>query len=322
MGRVLVAAGVYNLLWGAFAVLAPTLPFAWLGIEPPRYPELWQCIGMIVGVYGVGYLAAARDPFRHWPIVLVGLLGKVFGPVGYVWSASRGALPWEGGLTIVTNDLIWWLPFGLILAGAFRRWREEPERPQASLAGALSRATDQHHRSLDSLSREGPVLVVFLRHFGCTFCREALADLAAVRERLAADGVRPVVVHMSDEARAREFLDGYGLADVARISDPERVLYRAFDLRRGGLGQLFGAKVWWRGLRAGLLDGHGVGALDGDGFQMPGAFLVRDGRILRRFAHRSAADRPDYCELAGGDVGGGRAPTVEPGASDLSPAGT
>ena len=83
MGRWLLAAGLYNLAWGAFSVLAPTAIFHVAGVDPPIYPELWQCIGMIVGVYGIGYLIAARDPYRHWPIVLVGLLGKVLGPLGF-----------------------------------------------------------------------------------------------------------------------------------------------------------------------------------------------------------------------------------------------
>lgn len=320
MGRVLLAAAVYNLLWGAFAVLAPRLPFAWLGIEPPRYPELWQCIGMIVGVYGVGYALAARDPFRHWPIVLVGLLGKLFGPIGYVWAAARGALPWEGGLTILTNDLLWWLPFGLILRAVYLRWHDEPDRPRTSLAGALTRATDQHGRSLDSLSHEAPQLVVFLRHFGCTFCREALADVAAVRDRLEAAGARIALVHMAADSQARAFFERHGLSDVARVSDPERRLYRAFELGRGRLSQLFGAQVWWRGLRAGVLDGHGVGALVGDGFQMPGAFLVHEGRIVRRFVHDSAADRPDYCALVSAEAGDTAEAAPTSGAADLSAA--
>ncbi len=117
--RVLVAAGVYNLLWGIAVVLFPGLAFDLLGLEPPRYPSIWQCVGMIVGVYGVGYLAASRDPWRHWPIVLVGLLGKVFGPIGFVMAAGRGELPWGLGWTIVTNDLVWWVPFGLILWRAY-----------------------------------------------------------------------------------------------------------------------------------------------------------------------------------------------------------
>jgi small multidrug resistance pump len=120
MRWVLIAAATYNLLWGLLAILFPSLPFQWIGIEPPNYPSLWQCIGMIVGVYGVGFAIAATDPIRHWPIVLVGFLGKLFGPIGFAWAVSRGELPWLAGLTILTNDLIWWLPFGLILLHAAR----------------------------------------------------------------------------------------------------------------------------------------------------------------------------------------------------------
>jgi hypothetical protein len=115
MRRVLFAAAVYNVAWGTFVVLFPARPFEWFGVEPPNYPPLVQCIGMIVGVYGVGYWIAAFDPIRHWPIVFVGLLGKLFGPIGFVFSATKGTLPWTAGLTILTNDLIWWLPFGLLL---------------------------------------------------------------------------------------------------------------------------------------------------------------------------------------------------------------
>jgi hypothetical protein len=57
---------------------------------------------------------------------------------------------------------------------------------------------------------------------------------------------------------------------------------------------LFGPKVWWRGFQAGVLNRHGAGRLQGDGFQMPGVFLVFHGQILRSFRHQSAADRPDY----------------------------
>ena len=120
MRRVLIAAGIYNLAWGAWTIAFPATLFQWTGAELPRYPEIWQCVGMIVGVYGIGYLAAAIDPLRHWPIVLVGLLGKVFGPMGFVVALMRGVFPPAFGLTILTNDLIWWVPFALILAAAWR----------------------------------------------------------------------------------------------------------------------------------------------------------------------------------------------------------
>ena len=120
MSAVLWLAAVYNIGYGCFVVACPLAPFRWAGMEPPTYPQLFQCIGMIVGVYGVGYAIAARDPLRHWPIVLVGLLGKVFGPVGFVDAAWRGELPWVAGWMNVTNDLIWWVPFALILHRAWR----------------------------------------------------------------------------------------------------------------------------------------------------------------------------------------------------------
>jgi small multidrug resistance pump len=78
---------------------------------------------MIVGVYGIGYACAASDPLRHWPIVLVGLLGKLFGPLGFLMAVLKGELPWRFGALLLTNDLIWWVPFGLILYHAVLQQR-------------------------------------------------------------------------------------------------------------------------------------------------------------------------------------------------------
>jgi hypothetical protein len=114
------AAAVYNLAFGVWAVCFPRHFWNLAGLPQPNYPELWQCIGMIVGVYGVGYWIAARDPDRHWPIVLVGLLGKIFGPLGFARAAWAGALPWSFGWINVFNDLVWWIPFTWILLRAWR----------------------------------------------------------------------------------------------------------------------------------------------------------------------------------------------------------
>jgi hypothetical protein len=85
----------------------------------PDLPELWQCIGMIVGVYGIGYWIAARDPFTHWPIILVGLLGKVLGPIGFVQALVKGVFTLKAGVVSLTNDVVWWAPFAIILAKAW-----------------------------------------------------------------------------------------------------------------------------------------------------------------------------------------------------------
>ena len=301
MRRVLLAAAVYNLAWGAWAILFPNAMFHFAGMTPPNYPQLWQCLGMIVGVYGVGYAIAAFDPARHWPIVFVGLLGKVLGPLGMLDALVRGALPWKFALTCATNDLIWWLPFALILRHAHADWREEraaaaPLSPEAVLAQTRTDAGD----TIADLSRHTPVLLVFLRHAGCTFCREALADLAKQRPALDHAGTRLVLVHMSDYESFRSFAAGYDLGDVAQVSDPERTLYRALGLRRGTFAQLLGWRVLARGFQAGILAKHGLGPIVGDSTQMPGVFLIREGRILAAHRHKNSADRPDYaavCQL-------------------------
>ena len=122
---VLLLAAAYNLVFGALAVLFPHAWFTFANLPVPNYPSLWQCIGMIVGVYGIGYAIAAFAPLRHWPIVLVGFAGKVFGPLGFLDAAMRGDLPWRCGWLLVTNDLIWWVPFTALLAHAWRAHRSE-----------------------------------------------------------------------------------------------------------------------------------------------------------------------------------------------------
>ena len=117
----LIAAGVYNLAFGLFAIVFPSAMFDLVGMEQPRYPELWQCIGMIVGVCGVGYIIAAFDAARHWPIVLVGFLGKLFGPIGMAMAVLRQTLPLSFGVANITNDLIWLIPFALVLRHAWQR---------------------------------------------------------------------------------------------------------------------------------------------------------------------------------------------------------
>ncbi len=125
MRYVLIAAGIYNLVFGLLAVIRPGCFFMIAEMEPPRYMFLWQCIGMIVGVYGLGYLAAAGDPLRHWPIVMVGLLGKIFGPIGFLQAAMAGTITWSFGYLIITNDLIWWLPFTAMLWAAWQTRRTQ-----------------------------------------------------------------------------------------------------------------------------------------------------------------------------------------------------
>lgn len=115
MSYILKAAAIYNILWGAWVVLFPQHFFELTGMEPINHPSIWQGMGMVIGVYGLGYYWASFAPLVHWPIVAVGMLGKIFGPLGYVFNALTGKVDVEFGYTMITNDFIWWIPFFLIL---------------------------------------------------------------------------------------------------------------------------------------------------------------------------------------------------------------
>ena len=146
------------------------------------------------------------------------------------------------------------------------------------------------------------MLLVFLRHGGCTFCREALADIAARRHEIEAGGTQIVLAHMGGPEAGRDLLRKYALDDLHQVSDPCGGVYRAFGLRRGNIWKLFGPKVWLRRFEAGILKGHGIGRLAGDPGQMPGMFLIFHGQLLRSYRHQSAADRPDYIQFVTEDA--------------------
>ena len=122
----LFAAAIYNLLWGSINILFPSLYFDLIGIEPPNYAGIWQVVGMFVLVYAPAYWWAGRRPARHRHLVVIGVLGKLFGPIGFVWALATDDLPAAFGWTIITNDLIWWPAFSLYLRDVVRHcggWR-------------------------------------------------------------------------------------------------------------------------------------------------------------------------------------------------------
>lgn len=115
------AAAAYNFVWGGLTVLFPNLLFDLLGMRKSNYPVFWQLVGMFVLVYAPAYFWAARYPERHPHLIAIGLLGKILGPIGFVYSVISNQLPLVFGWTIATNDIIWWLPFGSYLREAARQ---------------------------------------------------------------------------------------------------------------------------------------------------------------------------------------------------------
>jgi peroxiredoxin len=150
--------------------------------------------------------------------------------------------------------------------------------------------------TLASLRERGPLLLVFLRHFGCPLCQEMVADVAARRAAMADSGTTVVFVHMHPEPQAAEFFARYGVPDLQRVSDPGRTLYRAFGVPRArptswlSLGSL-------RHYLSAMRRGHLPTLVGGDVGQMSAVVRIVEGRIDRDLRATGFAGRPDFDDL-------------------------
>jgi hypothetical protein len=169
------------------------------------------------------------------------------------------------------------------------------------VAEALASVDTESGTNLLALTEASPVLLVFLRHFGCAFCRQAISDVAELKGELDKRGVRPVFVHLGTPERAKPFFEYYGIGDVERVSDPEAAIYRnpVFAISRVSLWKILLQPAVWRGWLKGTIFKHGIGAIKEDGEQMQAIFFLKDGKIVREFRYRTIADEPDYLKLVG-----------------------
>ncbi len=257
---------------------------------------LWRGVGLLAGVLGAGLLIAARDPIRNWLIVLVGFIKSVISIIAISMAIAQGSLPPAAIWVLLVDDLIWLFPLGRILWASLQAHAGIP--PMRNTPLSIGEAATQYHlttgASLADASQGQSLVLVFLRHFGCTFTRQILRSLEEMQAEAQNRGATLVLVHMLQSGQETQYLGDH--SDVPRIADPRCELYRAFGLGKGGFLELFGPRVWWRGAIA-LFRGCGVGHLAGDGLQMPGAFLFCDGRIVSTQRAHSAAELPDLPRL-------------------------
>ena len=170
---------------------------------------------------------------------------------------------------------------------------------KGDLAELLASIRTESGSSLLAITEESPVLLVFLRHFGCSFCRMTIAQISDLKEDLRARGIRPVFVHLGTSEIAKAHFDFYKLSEVERIHDPQASIYRSdvFGLgQQSPWWQLANPFVWFGWLR-GTIFRFGIGKIQGDGSQMPGVFFLKGPKIVRKFIYRNISDQPKWLKL-------------------------
>lgn len=162
---------------------------------------------------------------------------------------------------------------------------------------AVSEIITNTGKNIEEISKNQTVLLVFLRHFGCQFCRSGLDDLSKIRTRIEETGTELIFVHMATHEVAEAYFQKFNLSGVQHVSDPDCILYVDFGLVKGSTTQLFGLQSWYRGFTLGAKYGSEVGQHLGDNFQMPGVFVIYNGFIKNSFIHKNVSERPDYFQL-------------------------
>lgn len=113
---VLLAACIHSGAWSLFIMAMPESSSKVYGFaSPPQDIHLWQGTGLFIGLLAIGYAMAAANPRQHWGIVLIGLLAKVLGAIGMTSAVVRHQISPNVLWLLPFDDVIWWLPFWLIV---------------------------------------------------------------------------------------------------------------------------------------------------------------------------------------------------------------
>ncbi|MEQ1822399.1 MAG: AhpC/TSA family protein [Fimbriimonadaceae bacterium] len=129
-----------------------------------------------------------------------------------------------------------------------------------------------------------------------------MSKLSQLRHEISAGGTQLAFVHMGAEVDANAFFSEYGLEVVPRFASPDQELYRKFGLNQGSVTQLMNFRTLTSSIGA-FREGHRQGKTAGDPAQMPGAFLISGGQVVRSFIARFPGEMVDFVTFSSIEVG-------------------
>ena len=157
-------------------------------------------------------------------------------------------------------------------------------------AQAVIRDLDGNELPLARLWAEKPVVLAFVRHFGCLFCREQATELHREKDRIHAAGAELAIVGNGNRHFAQGFAKELGLTTPLYV-DTERGAYKALGLKRSFTSFLNLATL--RNLVRALRSGFRQGRTQGDPWQLGGVLVVRPGGdVVFRHASDASGDHP------------------------------
>ena len=120
--------GGYNLLAGLSMICFYHEGYRLLGLTKPDLVLPLQLVGILVGLFGVGYWLVAANPVENRNVLLLGFLSKGLGSAFGLYYLATGALPLAFLPVLFFADMIYLPPFLVILRRLYRAARQRVPR--------------------------------------------------------------------------------------------------------------------------------------------------------------------------------------------------
>jgi len=108
-------AGGFNLAAGVGMICLYHEGYRWLGLTGPELPLPVQVTGVLVGLFGVGYLLVATRPREHYHLLVLGFWSKALSSVLALGHVAAGNLPWRFVPILFLADIVYLPPFWVIM---------------------------------------------------------------------------------------------------------------------------------------------------------------------------------------------------------------
>jgi peroxiredoxin len=167
-----------------------------------------------------------------------------------------------------------------VLGTAKRKQDANAPGDASDLADAVLHDHAGNEVRLGETWRERPAAVVWLRHFGCTFCRQHALQLQRDLDEFDEAGVNLVVIGHGTPEQAGDFRRKQKVEGLRLLVDPERETYELAGAKRASVGELLGPRVMARGLRNSLKHRVHQGKVVGHPAQLGGVLIVTPGNTV------------------------------------------
>jgi peroxiredoxin len=148
---------------------------------------------------------------------------------------------------------------------------------------------------LGELWRAHPAVIVWLRHFGCVFCREQALEMRKALPAIEKAGGELVFIGNGGPRYAKAFKESFA-PDVRVLTDPDLRSYRTIGARSGILNTV-GPQAWLAGIRA-LRSGARQTSVKGHPFQQGAVMVLTPGdHIAYSHMSRAAGDHPPVASV-------------------------